>query len=129
MDDIPNELLPAIRQYRGNNRDEFVFGFDQCEVLKQFEELKSRQLVWHDASIENPDCSHFTKSSACVLVVRDCGPGTLESYAISRYREDSWGSMPGTNRKYFWLDQEVNGYRVTKWAYLGCSKDIVIKDT
>ena len=126
--DIPNELLPALRQYRGNNRDEFVFGFDQDEVLKRFEELKSRLLVWHDAFMEKPDCSHFTGCSDCVLIVRDCGPDTLESYAISRFRKNGWEKMRGTDRVIYWLDQDDRGYRVTKWAYLGPSKDIVLEE-
>lgn len=126
--DIPNELLPALRQYRSNNRDEFVFGFDQDAVIKLFEDLKSRQLVWHDAFMEKPDCSHFSASSECVLIIRDCGPGTLESYSISRYRKDGWEKMKGTNGVVCWLDQENRGYRVTKWAYLGSSKDIVLEE-
>lgn len=125
-DDIPDDLLPALRQYRGNNRDEFVFGFDQAKTIELVENLKAQTLKWHDALTEKPDCSHFTGSSESVLVVRDCGDGTLESYAISKYREEGWGDMHGSNRQYKWLDQEVMGYRVVKWANLGPSKDIKV---
>ena len=68
---------------------------------------------YHTPVLARYDCSD------CVLVVRDCGEGTLESYSISRYRPDGWGK-----KSYKWLDQEVNGYRVTKWAYLPPSKSI-----
>ena len=40
MSDIPNELLSALRQYRGNNSDEFVFGFDQDATISAFDLLK-----------------------------------------------------------------------------------------
>lgn len=119
---MPEELLPALRQYRGNNRDGFVFGFDQGEVIKLVEDLKSNALIWHDAFKDQPDCNHFTGSSESVIVVRDCGTGTLESYAVTTYRKEGWG------KGCYWLHQEDHGYRVTKWAYLGCSKDIVIKN-
>jgi len=121
VSEIPEELLPALRQYRGNNRDGFVFGFDQDKVIKLVEDLKSNALIWHDAFKDQPDCTHFTGSSESVIVVRDCGPGTLESYSVTTYRKKGWGNG------YYWLHQENNGYRVTKWAYLGCSKGIVTK--
>tara|TARA_R100001591_G_scaffold17596_3_gene23876 strand:+ start:9116 stop:9502 length:387 start_codon:yes stop_codon:yes gene_type:complete len=123
--DIPDELLPALRQYRGNDRDEFVFGFEQEKVINLFEDLKRNQLVWHDALVEQPDCGHFAGASICVLVVRDCGPDTLEHYSVSTYFKDGWLDRAGYNKLLHWYPDEVNGYRVTKWAYLGASEDIV----
>jgi len=123
---IPKELLPALRQYRHNDNSGIVFGFDQEEVCSIFNNLNSKILKWNDALKVKPDCCHFTGSSDCVLVVRDCGPDTLESYSISKYRPDGWGDMYGSKREYLWLDQEVNGYRVTKWAYLWPSKSIQV---
>ena len=125
---IPKELWPALRQYRHNDNSGIVFGFVQDEVCAIFNNLNSKILHWHDALKVKPDCSHFTGASDCVLVVRDCGPKTLESYAISKYREEGWGDMYGSKIEYLWLDQEVNGYRVTKWAYLVPSESIVITE-
>ncbi len=125
MDDIPRELLPGLRQYRHNNSDEFVFGFDLVKTCNVFEDFNNKINAWKSAFDEKPDCSHFTGSSDCVLVVRDCGEDTLESYAISKYRAKGWGDLYGSNMEYKWLDQEVNGYRVTKWCYLPPSKEIV----
>ena len=124
MNDMPEELVRGLRQYRHNNEDKFVFGFDGDITVKAFLDLKSKIPTWKNAFLEKPDCTHFTGSSDCVLVVRDCGEDTLESYAISKYREKGWGDLYGSNRKYQWLDQEVNGYRVTKWCYLPPSKEI-----
>lgn len=129
MDDIPNKLLPALRQYRHNDNSGYVFGFELIKTCDLFEELESNQLTWRCAFNDKPDCTHSTGSSGCVLVVRDCGENTLESYAISKYRDKGWGvkmtnHMFGSNIEYKWLDQEINGYRVTKWCYLPPSKTI-----
>ena len=40
MIDIPNELLTALRQYRHNKNDGFVFGFDQDATISAFDDLK-----------------------------------------------------------------------------------------
>jgi hypothetical protein len=66
------------------------------------------------AFTEKPECDQPGGCSKPVLVIRDCGDGTLKSYSISRYRPDGWGNTA----EYLWLDQESNGYRVLKWAYL-----------
>ena len=40
MSDIPKELVSALRQYRSNREDDFVFGFDQETTIAAFELLK-----------------------------------------------------------------------------------------
>ncbi len=75
------------------------------------------------AFMEKPECDKPGDCSKVILVVRDKGPGTMETYAVTRYKKDGWGYVPGTGYKYGinmhnWLDQESNGYRVVKWAFL-----------
>ena len=40
MSDIPKELVSALRQYRSNREDDFVFGFDQDATISAFDDLK-----------------------------------------------------------------------------------------
>jgi hypothetical protein len=74
-------------------------------------------LKWRCAKSDKPPVFDGLGCSDCVLVIRDCGDGTLESYAISRYRPGGWGH-DSQQKCYEWLDQGVNGYRVTKWCEL-----------
>jgi len=69
------------------------------------------KLNWKDARLCTPEINELGCSED-VLVIRDCGIGTLPSYFITRYRPDGWGN----NEK--WLDQGSKGYRVVKWCYL-----------
>lgn len=95
-----------------------IEGYFRHEGVKVIYPEVSPILVWHDAFIDKPPCAQDSSESDCVLVIRDCGPDTLESYAISKYREKGWGGVCDSDRKCFWLDQEDKGYRVVKWAYL-----------
>jgi len=72
---------------------------------------------WRCAKTNPPPVFDGLGCSDCVLVIRDCGDGTLESYAVSRYRPNGWGHSDSQNC-HEWLNQGVNGYRVTKWCEL-----------
>lgn len=52
-----------------------------------------------------------------VLVVRDCGDGTLPSFSVSRYRRQGFGKTLSGKYEY-WHGQESNGYRVIGWSAL-----------
>jgi len=46
------KLIPALRQFRHNNSDEFVTGYDELETRKLFYELET-QLSEANAAISN----------------------------------------------------------------------------
>ena len=69
---------------------------------------------WKHIDDEMPEIKDY-ECSDCVLVIRDCGEGTLMSYSISRYRPEDWGESRFNEK---WLDQESKGYRVVAWCYL-----------
>jgi hypothetical protein len=94
-----------------------------CEIIKRIKEEMATSLNFRCAFIDKPECNEPGDCSKVILVVRDKGPGTMETYAVTRYKKDGWGYVPGSGYKYGinmhnWLDQESNGYRVVKWAYL-----------
>lgn len=110
-----------------------------CEIIKRIKEeierdkdyrlLKNQKVIVNGsidfkcAFTEKPKCDQPGGCSKSVLIIRDKGSGTIETYAVTRYKKDGWGYVPGTGYKYGanmhnWLDQECNGHRVVKWAYL-----------
>lgn len=54
-----NELTVALRQYRSNNKDEFIFGYDIQEVGKLFNKLKAENQALISLIIECTDNGEF----------------------------------------------------------------------
>lgn len=86
--------------------------------------IEAFNLDFKCAFTEKPKCDQPGNCSKSVLVIRDRGhTGSAETYTVTRYKEDGWGYVPSSGYIYGvnmhnWLDQESNGYRVVKWAYL-----------
>lgn len=79
------QLLPALRQYRHNDSDEFVFGLDIAETDRIFSGL-----------LEDRDQQRAMKAKAreqrdeAAAMLRELANATLDIIAISDRKHDAW---------------------------------------
>lgn len=116
-DEIKNKCQEKLKTYGDMLDDEMAVA--HWYTLGFSDGRKCPGLKWHCAKTNPPPVLDSVSCSLDVLVIRDCGPGTLESYAITSY----WPAAEGS---FHWRNQETHGYRVTKWCELPPSESQVI---
>lgn len=112
---IPDlDLTGELKAQGKDSDDRWFLRMNDGVALKVEAKVENLEIEWHDASVETPDTPNFGGSER-LLVLRDAGPGSRQSFSITSYKPDGWGRNSGHEK---WLYQESRGFRVLKWAYL-----------
>ena len=99
------QLLPALRQYRHNHGDGFVFGYDKEEtdrIVSGLIEDRNQQYAMKCKAREQRD-----KSAA---MLRELANATLDIIAISDRKHDAWDAAKAVIEKSKGLANPVQGF-------------------